>query len=304
MKKLSIFFSLLFTLNYGVSAQYSMDFGISLGGANYVGETGGSDSSPKPWLLDMNLAKTDMGFGAFYRNNFTKNIAAKFAFNYARIQGADSLSGIKTQLARNLSFRTDILEMVLAAEYYFFTMNDLSRSSNARIDFGAYVTAGAGIAFYYPHAQLNDKWYSLRQLRTEGQESEYDTYTIVIPMGVGANFTFNKKFKVGIEFGYRFTTTDYLDDISGRYASEEQLPFEESILLANRTAEAFARGDASLDDLTLNDFGPGSRRGNPETNDGYFLGQITLSYNIASKNSFFKSKYNSVINRKRKRTKF
>ena len=72
MKKLSLFFSFLVALSYGASAQYSMDFGVSLGGANYVGETGGFGAEPKPWLLDMNLAKTDMGLGAFYRNNFRR----------------------------------------------------------------------------------------------------------------------------------------------------------------------------------------------------------------------------------------
>ena len=205
MKKASILFSIFCTIVISASAQYSMDFGVSLGGSNYVGEVGGSGTEPKPWLLDMNLAKSSIGFGGFYRLNFTQNIAAKISVNYARIAGADSLSGIVTQRARNLSFRTDIIEAAITAEYYFFTMNDLSRSSNARINFGSYLFAGAGVALFYPSAQLDDKWYALRPLQTEGVENAYDVMTVVLPIGAGANFTFNKKLKLGVEFGYRFT---------------------------------------------------------------------------------------------------
>ena len=130
MKKLVLLLVSFTLLTFNSQAQYSMDFGFSLGGANYVGEVGGSGEEPKPWLLDMNLAKTNISVGGFYRYNFTRNIAAKLSINYARIAGADSTSSIKTQLARNLSFRTDIIEAALTGEYYFFTINNMSRSSN------------------------------------------------------------------------------------------------------------------------------------------------------------------------------
>lgn len=302
MKRLILLFVSFTLLVFNAQAQYSMDFGINLGASNYIGEVGGKGEEPKPWLLDMNLAKTNITVGGFYRYNFTRNIAAKIAVSYARIGGADSTSNIKTQIARNLSFRTDIIEASLTGEYYFFTINNMSRASNARIDFGAYAFAGAGIALYYPYAQSNGKWYYLRPLQTEGAENAYDEMTIVIPLGAGANFTFNKKLKLGIEFGYRFTFTDYLDDISTDYAYDSELPFVESKIFANRTDEAFARGENGLPPRAA--FRSGGIRGNPDTNDGYLLGVISLSYNIANKNSFHKARYNSIINRRRKRTKF
>jgi len=289
-----------------MSAQYSMDFGISIGGSNYIGETGGGGTAPKPWVLDMNLAKTSIGLGGFYRMHLTKSIAAKFSVNFARIRGADSLSGIATQIARNLSFRTDIYEAAIQLEYYFFNLRDISRVSNARIDFGTYFFVGGGAALFNPKASYEGEWADLRPLRTEGQEKEYESYTIVVPMGLGINFTFDRKIKLGLEFGYRFTNTDYLDDISGRYADPEDLAFNNARTqnIANRSEEAFARGDSRLDGLTMRNFAPSAKRGNPETMDGYMLGQISLSYNIKSRNSFSRARYNSVINRKRKRTKF
>jgi hypothetical protein len=283
-----------------------MDFGVNLGGANYVGDVGGKQSETQPWLLDMNLSQTRYSFGGFYRYNFTKNIAAKLSVNYARIAGADSLSGIVTQRARNLSFRTDIIEANITAEYYFFTMTNISRASNSRIDFGSYVFAGGGVALFYPYAQLDNKWYSLRPLQTEGVDNAYDEMTVIVPLGAGAHFTFNKKLRIGVELGYRFTFTDYLDDISTRYAPESDLPFVESVALANRSAEAFQRGDEELVPIQ-GFFAPGqpSRRGNPENNDGYFLGQISISYAIVNRNSFSKARYRSTIYRKRRtRLKF
>ncbi len=306
MKKVSFIFIIFCSLAIRSSAQYSMDFGVNLGGANYVGDVGGKQSESQPWLLDMNLSQTRYSFGGFYRYNFTKNIAAKLSVNYARIAGADSLSEIVTQRARNLSFRTDIIEANITAEYYFFTMNNISRASNSRIDFGSYVFAGGGVALFYPYAQLDFKWYSLRPLQTEGVDNAYDEMTVIVPLGAGAHFTFNKKLRVGVEFGYRFTFTDYLDDISTRYALESDLPFVESVALANRSAEAFQRGDAEL--LPIQGFfapGQQSRRGNPENNDGYLLGQISISYAIVNRNSFSKARYRNITFRKRKtRVKF
>ena len=88
-----------------VKAQYSMDFGLNLGAANYSGEVGGNQVTSQPWLLDMKLGQSRFGAGVYYRINFTRNLAAKIAFNYARIAGADSNSSIPSQRARNLSFQ-------------------------------------------------------------------------------------------------------------------------------------------------------------------------------------------------------
>ena len=130
-----------------------------------------------------------------------------------------------------------------------------------------------------------------------------DEMTIAVPLGVGANFTFNRKMRIGLEVGYRFSFTDYLDDVSTRYAPENELPYAESIALARRSPEVYARGE--YDDLPpFTASNPGNIRGNPETNDGYLLVQFNVSYVINTGNSFYRSRYKSLINRKRARRKF
>ena len=68
---------------------------------------------------------------------------------------------------------------------------------------------------------------NLRPLRTEGQGMPGDTMfapgttygpvAICIPMGIGIKKAFNGNGGIKLEFGFRFTNTDYLDDVSGNY---------------------------------------------------------------------------------------
>ena len=68
---------------------------------------------------------------------------------------------------------------------------------------------------------------TLRPLRTEGQGMPGDTMfapgttygpvAICIPMGIGIKKAFNGNGGIKLEFGFRFTNTDYLDDVSGSY---------------------------------------------------------------------------------------
>jgi len=301
MKKLFILSVCILGLSGLAKSQYSMDFGVSAGVSTYVGEIGNAGSDGfKPFIAYIEPTKMNVALGGFYRFNFTRRIAAKANINWVRIAGADSLSSEPTRIARNLSFRTDIIEFSLAGEYSFLLINDLSRK--ARIDFGANLYAGVGYMLFYPTAEYNGTWYDLRPLMTEGTENAYEGGSLIVPVGVGFNFTFSKRTRLGMDFGYRFTFTDYLDDVSTDYAYDTELPFVESQIFANRSAEAYSRGDADLPDPGFYD--PGSRRGNPDTNDGYFTMQLQLSYVLDLGNNFYRSRYNSIINRRRKRTKF
>lgn len=304
MKKFYSIIILILLLTTQSNAQYSMDFGINLGAAHSFGEIGGTDAA-RPFILDYTLQQNNVSGGFFFRYHFTPNIAAKAIFTYARIAGADSLSNNPERIGRNLSFRTDMFEFSILGEYSFLNYRDISRRSKNRIDFSSYAYAGVGALFFYPYAQYKGKWYYLRPLMTEGVENQYDEMTIAVPLGLGVSWTVNKKYKLGFEAGYRFTMTDYLDDVSTDYAADTELPFQESFIFADRSDEAFARGNADLPDRkNYGNFGKSARRGNPDSNDGYLIYQVSFSYIISQGNSFANSRYRKVINRRRKRTKF
>lgn len=303
MRKFLIFVSISLLTLSNVNAQTGYDFGVRLGGTNYFGEIGGGAEEARPFLLDFSLDQTNFAFGGFFRYNFSRNFAGKLAINYARIEGADSLSENPNRIGRNLSFRTTLIEATLSVEYNLIQMRDLSRRSRQNVNFRTYIMLGGGVLLYYPEAQLNDDWFSLRPLMTEGEENAYNEMTIAIPAGGGAEFTFNDKFRIGLEAAYRFTFTDYLDDVSTRYVDDPStLLFDESRALHNRSDEAFARGHSDLP--SRNAYGDGSVRGNPDSNDGYLMFQISVSYFMKSGSDFYRPRYNSIINRRRKRTKF
>ena len=57
--------------------------------------------------------------------------------------------------------------------------------------------------------------YKLRPLQTEGKS--YENIAICVPAGFGIKKAFNSQGGIKLEAGYRFTNTDYLDDVSDVY---------------------------------------------------------------------------------------
>ena len=47
---------------------------------------------------------------------------------------------------------------------------------------------------------------------------------ICFPVGVGVKYAFNDRFNIGLEITHRFTTTDYLDDVSKTYVDPAVFP--------------------------------------------------------------------------------
>lgn len=285
-----------------LQAQYELDAGIQLGGANYLGEIGGGADEGRSFLLDMNLEQTDFAISGFFRYGINRNVAIKFSASYARIGGADSLSENPARIGRNLSFRTDLIEAAVVGEYVFYQNRDIFPNAQDQIKFRTYGFAGLGLLLYYPFAKQNEDWFSLRPLQTEGRENAYSTATLILPLGGGIDFSFQKKFRLGLEVGYRISFTDYLDDISTDFAFAEELPFSESAIFANRSAEAFNRGEVDLPDPE--NYLPGKIRGNPDNNDGYLMVQITFSYLIKPGLDYYSTKQRGLRKYKRIKTKF
>jgi hypothetical protein len=134
------------------------------------------------------------------------------------------------------------------------------------------VFAGVGFFHYKPYAldDLDNKVF-LQPLSTEGQgfapgEKPYKLTQFMIPVGIGAEYALNEDMRVGIEMGYRFLFTDYLDDVSGRYV-------DQALLLANRGQQAV--------DLAYRGNGiyptAGEVRGNTFNKDAFYYVQLTFT---------------------------
>lgn len=144
--------------------------------------------------------------------------------------------------------------------------------------FTPYLFTGVTLTGFNPKTNFEGKVYELKNYLTEGQ-SEYKTLAYSIPFGAGVKYNFGKYFNIAGEIGYRNTSSDYLDDVSGVYAST-------SSLQDNNPEKAALR--IALADRSMNKIGvPGTQRGDFRKKDSYVFVGITLSYTFVSQNCYF-----------------
>ncbi|RFZ85663.1 hypothetical protein DYU05_08725 [Mucilaginibacter terrenus] len=260
MPKLSaILFFCFIALN--VSAQ-TWEIGGNLGGAGYIGD------------LNSNPVKLSGGsFGLFVKRNFNGYLGAKLNYQYGKIAGADSTSRYEQIYNRNLSFTDGLKELSLTAEFNFMKyIPDAGKNK-----YTPYVYLGVGLTAFAPHAMYGGSEVSLRSLRTEGQESEYRKNTMVIPYGAGFKYNIGGKWTLAAEVGYRYTRTDFLDDVSGLYADKSKLPNSTSVVLSDRSGE---RGGAYIGT-------PGTQRGDLRPKDIYMFAGFTLTYTFVTEKCYY-----------------
>jgi hypothetical protein len=245
------------------------EIGIGVGAAHYFGDlnTRAALNRPKP------------SAGVFFRKQFGNYIGVKAAVNYARLGYSDRYSKNETQQRRNLSFNTNIWELALSGDFNFFKFYPGEPGFN----YTPYVSLGVGIFSYDPYAYLNNDKYFLRPIGTEGQGSvlyperkPYSSMALCIPLAVGFKYGLTPNTNLFAEVGYRFTNTDYLDDVSTTYAPDAFEPLPNGnpsigMLLQDRSYET----------------GPvigikGRQRGNSTQKDHYIIAQVGVSFNLSS----------------------
>jgi hypothetical protein len=280
-------------------AQFKWEFGGLIGPANYLGEIGGYDKDARPTIYDLKLKSTRYSLGAFAKNKYRSWLAVRYSLCWIRISAADNLSAIPGRVGRNLSFRNDMFELAVQPEFFFFQAQDFMSIGRNRVDFRAYMTAG--VAGYYsdPKANLGSIWYSLQKYKTEGQLTPYSKFGVAIPLGIGMDYTIGRKTRIGLEFSWRYTFSDYLDDVSTVYADPSSFENDEiGKKLSNR------RGEITNNDPKVvaspDQYLPGQKRGNPNANDSYLLVSVSYGYVLKGKSSFYRSRYNYLTSAKRK----
>lgn len=266
MKYLSALF-LILTIAYSESKAQFSEFGLMGGVSFYLG-----DLNP-----DIPFKQVMPAGGAFYRYNFNDRFSARGAFTMGYLKGYDSKSSVQAQLDRNLHFESFVYDFSITGEFNFFKYapGDMKHAITP------FLFGGIAVFSFNPRAKAADgQFYELQPLGTEGQGStaypdrkEYALTTASIPFGLGVKANISKTFSVGLEWGMRYTFTDYLDDVSGTYADPQEVQATNGFIayeLANRS---------TLPDETLE----GRQRGNSKTNDWYSFALITFSMNIKAR---------------------
>ena len=243
------------------------EYGALFGGAGYMGEFTEGVANSEDW---------NAMAGFIMKYHFDRKIAFRFGLSAGTISGNDENSSYIWRRNRNLNFRSRVYEAYIAPEMHFFTGPAFTKGVHP------YVSAGLGFAYFEPQTYFNNQWINLRPLGTEGQGldvvgsiEKYNPYTLTFPIGLGVQFHAGNSWFIGIELNYRYTLTDYLDDVSGYYPDPSAMSIRYgaesmNVQLSDR------RIDAEQYSGTF-EFYPLQQRGNPSDKDRYFLFGISLT---------------------------
>lgn len=190
---------------------------------------------PNPAMLS-----PDLNIGLIWQ--FHPSISVDIGYHYGKIKGDDQYAVSLTRQQRDLRFESIVHDISLRARYYIIR-------TDLRV-FSPYIAAGVGVVNTNP---MRDG-VALQPLQTEGVS--YGLWNVTIPTGLGFRFNIKCNWAINLEMTYRWTFTDYLDDVSGLYP-ENEVPFYTDPGGSHPTRE---------------------ERGDPNWDDGYWDANISLTY--------------------------
>jgi hypothetical protein len=255
-----LLFVFLLLVSYHLQAQ-TWEIGGSFGGAGYVGDLNRNPVKP-----------SGASAGIFVKRNFDGYLSAKINFTAGRFGAVDSLSNDAQFRDRNLSFTDNFKELSIIGEFNF--MKYIPDAGPNK--YTPYIYAGIGITGYTPRANYKGDQVSLREYRTEGQAKKYGDQTAVIPYGIGIKYNIGGKFNLAADVGYRFTFTDYLDDVSGNYPDKSKL----SVVARDLSDRSGERNGVYIG-------AAGTQRGDLKPRDIYFTFGFTISYTFVTQKCYY-----------------
>jgi len=268
-----ILLSLLLVLPMFAQAQKHHEIGLFAGVSNYYGDL------QDKWFPSYGYKPN---VGVQYKYFLHPRIGLRFGANYTRLTAADSLSDIPVKRNRNLRFETGLFEVHGGIEINLLAI-DLDRAKVS-----PYVFAGIGVFYYNPYTDgMNGEKVYLRPLSTEGQglptypdRKQYNLVNASFPLGGGLKFLVGKALVITTEIGFRYTATDYLDDVSRSYVNRDTLfayRSQQSVDLSWREDEV---AGVNRESLLYPDYK--FQRGDSKANDWYWFGGISVSVYLSA----------------------
>jgi hypothetical protein len=206
---------------------------------NEIGVTGGV----MYYLGDLNPIKhfrfPSPAVGLLYRHNFDHHFSIRGNVIGGQIYADDALSKNGYQVTRNLRFKSLIIEASVQGELNFFQFEPGNAKKN---NFTPFIFGGVGIFYFNPTAKSSSGTNYLSPLNTEGQghiegRKKYLPVQPSFPFGLGLKWNPFKGATIMLEWGMRATLTDYLDDVSTRYADPNIVSIggKDAVILADQS---------------------------------------------------------------------
>ena len=257
-----------------INAQQGTEVGGWLGATHYFGDLNTNFQLNDPFVAG----------GVLGRYNFNSRLCTKFSLNYGRLSADDADSENSFEQARNLSFRSHVIDAAIQFEFNFLPYIHGSRDQF----YSPYFFIGYSVSYFNPQANLNGQWFNLSELGTEGQffGEEYNQTTGGWVFGGGIKLSLNYEWSINLEMSARKLFTDYIDDVSTAYPDKRELASlrgPNAVLLSDRSLPQTDTG------IQLGE--EGRQRGNPNDNDSYVFLGVSLNYYFGSLKCPKTSKY-------------
>ena len=252
----------------------SVELGIMLGGTNYIGD-----------LTESKYQFFNPSAGILLRYNPSSFISLRANVLYGKLSAADKDSEAPERKVRNLDFYTSLFEFSGMLEINFFGYDAVGGTKEKSRGFSPYAFVGVSLFSFRPKTDYNNKVIELQPQGTEGQNTtalnerkKYALTQVSFPVGIGFKFRLLPKTTIGIEYGLRFTQTDYIDDVSLTYVDPDYLS------RANGATSAALNNKSGLyrgpyENLTYS----GNKRGDDKKTDQYAFAGITISYALLAR---------------------
>jgi len=224
-----------------------------------------------------NINRPKIALGGFIQKQFGNYTSVRLSGHYALLGYSDIYSKNLYQQRRNLSFNTNIFEIALQGNFNFFKFIPTDPNHS----FTPYATLGIGMFSYNPYAFYHNQKIYLRPLHTEGEtfykgRKEYGSVAMCFPIGFGVKYAVTDKVNVSFEVCHRFTTTDYIDDVSKTYVGIDKFP-------GTGGGKSIA---GIMQDRSFEVGEPigieGRQRGFSKQKDQYLIAEFGVSFNITS----------------------
>ncbi len=190
------------------------------GTSQIFGDIGGySQGENALGFKDLSISKTRFNIRAGMRYRIIERVGITFNINYGYLHSSDEKG---SNIERGFESSTSLFEPNIVGEYYFLKN---SAESSYRFEKGqqifstfvsrldACIYTGFGPALF--KVKPND------ELSTVIEKDS--GIALAVPVGIGLNYLMSPNSLLGLDFGFRFTTSDYIDGYTSQYSNSKDV---------------------------------------------------------------------------------
>jgi hypothetical protein len=199
--------------------RYELVAGI--GPSFFFGDVGGF-SQTENWLGFKDITFKQMRFDVNlnFKYRISQRVNARLSFTYGLMHATDVRGSNE---GRDFEASISIIEPALLGEYYFiknrsetsylFTRGRGYRNKGIIKSLDFYAFAGIGGVSY--HVKPNEN--------LENVGLDLDGFVPVIPLGLGTTLVYSPDINFGLDMGFRYSFSDYIDGYTSQYSSSNDV---------------------------------------------------------------------------------